>query len=292
MLKERAIRIGKPVPLAAVVTEPAAFNPRLPALLLLNSGVMHHVGSCRMSVKLARAAAEQGLLALRFDFAGIGDSEPRSGTLSAGEAAQQQLAEVMDYLSRTRGIESFILYGLCSGAMASFNKAVQDPRVVGIAQLDGYCYRTWRYHYEHYRPRLLQKERWLSFLRRRLLGRRPPATASEVAGIDDEFLEVPIFDQAPPRETVAAGLRQLVDRGVRMYTCFTGGEPNYNYATQYRDSFREVDFKDLLQLEYFPRTNHIITQPEQQRRVIDNISSWVVTVAAAAAADESIKNVA
>ena len=62
MLKERAIRIGKPVPLAAVVTEPAAFSPRLPALLLLNSGVMHHVGSCRMSVKLARAADNRYLI--------------------------------------------------------------------------------------------------------------------------------------------------------------------------------------------------------------------------------------
>lgn len=281
MLKERAIRIGKPVPLAAVVTEPAAFDPRRPAVLLLNSGVMHHVGSCRMSVKLARAMAGRGLLALRFDFAGIGDSEPRGGTLAAGEAALAQLEEVMDYLRRTRGVERFILYGLCSGAMTSFRMACRDERVVGIVQIDGYCYRTWRYHYEYYRPRLLRKERWVSALGR-LLGRRRQAAAA--TGVDDAFLEVPTFDQPPAQEVVAAGLRQLVERGVRMYACFTGGEANYNYAGQYRDSFRSVDFRGLLREEYYPQTNHIITQPDQQRLVIDSIVSWV-----AAAADELIK---
>lgn len=242
-----------------------------------------------MSVKIARAVAEQGLLALRFDFAGIGDSEPRGGSQVASEAELAQLAEVMDYLWRTRGIERFILYGLCSGARASFNMACRDERVVGFVQIDGYCYRTWRYHYEHYRPRLFRRERWVSALRR-ILGLRRVDTGA-VPAVDAAFLEVPTFDRTPPREVVADALRCLVARGVRMYTCFTGGEPDYNYANQYLDSFRDVNFRGLLKLDYYPRANHIITQPDQQRLVIGNIVQWVVSTATATA-NEAIKDVA
>jgi pimeloyl-ACP methyl ester carboxylesterase len=283
VIRERAFQIGRPVPLTAISSEPADFSARRPALLLLNSGVMHHVGSCRLSVKIARAAAERGLLALRFDFAGIGDSEPRRGTLSATESALQQLGEVMDFLQQQRGVDRFILYGLCSGAMASFNMACRDPRVVGIAQINGYAYTTWRYHLEHYLPHLLDRARWSSFLRRsmlRMIGRYQPPSAESVSGIDRAHLEVPTFDQLPPRDKVAEGLRAITARGVRLYTCFTGGEPHYNYREQYRDCFRDVDFGELLELYYYPEANHIITQPKIQAAVIGGIVDWACRLAA------------
>jgi hypothetical protein len=293
MLKERAIRVGKPVPLVGVVSEPAALDPSRPALLVLNSGIMHHVGACRLSVKIARAVAEHGLLAARFDFSSIGDSEPRRGTLSVEEAAIAEMREVMDYLQRTRGMNRFIIYGLCSGADCAFNIAQVDERVIGIVQLDAYCYRTWRYYVEYYLPLLFRGARWRSFLRRgvqRLRGKRLVKTASEAAGIDEQYLEIPRYTRVfPPQATVADGLRTLTARGVKMYVNFTGGEANYNYTGQYRDSFRDVNFKDLLRVDYYPQTNHIVTQPDQQRRIVDNISQWVASVAAAPAAKASAK---
>ena len=71
-MKERALRIGRPTPLIGVVSEPEAFDPARPAVIILNSGIMHHVGACRLSVKLAREVAAKGLLAARFDYSGIG----------------------------------------------------------------------------------------------------------------------------------------------------------------------------------------------------------------------------
>ncbi len=79
-MPERIVKIGKPQPLVGLLTEPVNPDPGAPAVLILNSGVMHHVGTCRMSVRLARAFADQGVAALRFDFSGIGDSPSRSGS--------------------------------------------------------------------------------------------------------------------------------------------------------------------------------------------------------------------
>lgn len=282
-MRERALRIGKPTPLIGVSSEPDAFDPELPAVLVLNSGVMHHVGACRLSVKIARAVAARGLLAVRFDYSGIGDSEPRRGSDSFEEVSLRECAEVMDYIQKTRGTRRFILYGLCSGADAAYNTALADTRVIGICQIDAYCYITWRYYVEYYLPILFHGHRWKSFLRNRwqsLSRRSAPRSPSEVAGVDDQYFEVPTYTRIfPPREVIAEGLRKLAGRGVQLYVIFTGGEAHYNYQSQYRDSFSDVSFGDSLQVDYFAETNHIITQPASQTRVVQRIADWVLRLA-------------
>ena len=281
-MRERALRIGKPTPLVGVVTEPDRFDPDLPALIVLNSGVLHHVGACRLSVKIARAVAAGGMLAVRFDYSGIGDSEPRRGSEHFEIASRKECAEVMDYLGTTRGVRRFILYGLCSGADAAYNTALADERVIGIAQIDAYCYITTRYYLEYYAPVLFDAARWKSFLRRMLKrandgGASPP---DPLNGNNDGDFESPTYTRVfPPREQIAAGLRALMARDVRMHIVFTGGEPHYRYRSQYRDSFRDVPFGDRLHVDYLPETNHIITQPPYQERVVVGISKWVQDLA-------------
>lgn len=277
-MKERAVKIGTPTPLIGVISEPDAFDPARPAVIIMNSGVMHHVGSCRLSVKIARAVADQGLLALRFDYSGIGDSEPRRGSSSFDELSVTECAEVMNYLQRTRGVQQFVLYGLCSGADAAYNTALADARVIAISQIDPYSYRTGRYHAVRVLDFLSSPSRVGRFLVRRLrsLVGRGAATATAAAAIDGEFLEIPTYTRIfPPREQVAAGLAKLVARGVKVQALFMGtGE--YNHVGQFRDSFRDVPFGDLLSVEYFPQSDHIVTHPRMQREVVGKIVTWLV----------------
>lgn len=283
-MRERTLRIGRPTPLVGVATEPDNFDPARPALIVLNSGVLHHVGACRLSVKIARAAASGGLLAVRFDYSGIGDSEPRRGSDHFELVSRRECAEVMDHLQATRGVKQFILYGLCSGADAAYNTALVDPRVVAIAQIDAYCYVTPRFYYEYYRPIVFKAGRWKSFLGRqwnRLLGARKAAEDEKAPSAEGNF-DTPTYTRIfPPRDEVAAGLGALIARDVRMFVIFTGGEPHYRYRGQYRASFPEVPFGDRLQVEYYPQTNHIITQPAYQERVVRDISEWAIALVVA-----------
>lgn len=280
-IRERALRIGSPVPLVGVTSEPPQFDVSKPAVIVLNSGVMHHVGACRLSVKIAREIAARGLLAVRFDYSGIGDSEPRRGSDAFDEVSLRECAEVMDYVQRTRGVREFILYGLCSGADAAYNTALVDHRVVAMAQIDAYCYETMRFHVERYRRAVANPSRWRGYLSRRvarLLGHGQ--AADEQGGADAQHFELPSYIRVfPPREQVAAGLRALVDRGVKMHVIFTGSEHHYNHAAQYRASFPEVAFGNVLTVDYFPEANHIITQPRYQRVVVDRIAGFAAAVA-------------
>ncbi|HEY3699046.1 MAG TPA: alpha/beta hydrolase [Spongiibacteraceae bacterium] len=282
-MKERSLRIGKPTPLIGVASEPENFNPDLPAVLVLNSGVMHHVGTCRLSVKIGRTIAASGLLAVRFDYSGIGDSEPRRGALSFEESSIGETREVMDYLQKTRGINQFILYGLCSGADASYVSALADERVVGIVKVDPYCYRTWQYPLRYYAPLLLDVKRWKNYLFKKLgalLGKgKQSRSPNEIAGVEEQYFEVPTYTRRfPPRDQVALGLQKLIDRNVHIYVIFTGGEPEYIYQQQYRQSFSDVNFRGLLRVDYYPQTNHIITQIEYQQRIVAEITGWVAAI--------------
>jgi len=131
---EKAVLFGARQSLAGIVTEPAiAGDPRaMTAVILLNAGIVHRVGPGRIYVKIARAVAAMGFVVLRFDFSGIGDSAVRHDHLGFDKSAVVEAQEAMDYLYATKGIEHFLFLGGCSGALASFETACCDPRVLGV----------------------------------------------------------------------------------------------------------------------------------------------------------------
>ena len=279
-MRERVVSIGQANPLVGILTQPEASaisNPSV-AVILLNSGVIHRVGSCRLSVTLARTLVEQaGLLTLRFDFSGIGDSEARRNTLTAAESAVDEVLEAMDYLTREKQIKQFILYGLCSGAYASYRTAVKDPRVIGIAQIDGYCYLSWKSYWYHYVPRIFALARWTSVVRR-ALGLKKTVSGAAVSGVEQRFFEVPQFPDFPPKTEVEAGLAQLAKRGLKLFSVFCRSD-HYNYEGQFSDCFSTADFGNNHRLIYLTQASHILAEPEDQVLVVNSMAQWAKATA-------------
>ncbi|HEX9729020.1 MAG TPA: hypothetical protein VGA37_10990 [Gemmatimonadales bacterium] len=271
-MREKAIRFGQTATLVGVLAEPSTKDPRRdrPAVVMLNSGILHRVGFCRMHVRLARRFADEGVTALRFDFSGIGDSEPRRDTLAFEESAPLEVRETMDYLE-AKGFTTFILLGLCSGADMAFDVARVDRRVVGVAQLDAFAYRTKRFWLHHYGPRLTDRAAWGRLLRK-VAGRGPKRRSGPT-----EMEEIPTYVRDfPPRDRVARDLRGLVERDVQQLYIYSGGQAGfYNYRTQFRDMFRDVDFLNTLQVEYVPEADHIFTGLGPQDFVIETTSRWM-----------------
>jgi alpha-beta hydrolase superfamily lysophospholipase len=66
--------------LFGVVSEPVAAGQDVrDAVVMLNSGTIHHIGPSRLYVAIARRCAARGIGALRVDLSGVGDSGLRSG---------------------------------------------------------------------------------------------------------------------------------------------------------------------------------------------------------------------
>jgi pimeloyl-ACP methyl ester carboxylesterase len=284
-MRERAIRFGKATPLIGVLTEPARAEGR-PGVVFLNSGILHHVGACRLHVRLARRLAEDGFTSLRFDLSGIGDSEARKDSLSFEQSAVLEVREAMDYLQASKGIGEFLLVGLCSGADMGFRVSLEDPRVVGLAQMDAYAYRTSGYYLHHYGPRLLSAEVWKNFLRRKLLGRVPAAPGAKGSEPGEDYVRAEYRRRFPPKAEVEAGLRTLAGRGVDLLFLFSGGQvDHYNHRRQHERAFRSIDFRGWIRVEYYGDADHLFSAFEHQEAVDRVIHEWAGQVAGAGVAD-------
>ncbi len=105
-MHERVVRFGPDKRLIGILTEPRAGSGDRPGTLLLNSGLVHRIGASRMHVHMARALVKEGMTSLRFDFSGIGDSEPRRDGLTFEQAAVQEIRDAMDLLAPHPGDRS------------------------------------------------------------------------------------------------------------------------------------------------------------------------------------------
>jgi pimeloyl-ACP methyl ester carboxylesterase len=118
-------------------------QPRPTAILLLSPGVKMRVAPHRLYMRMAEEFAALGYLVLRFDFEGLGDSEGEVreslltdlyGTIQVGRYVSDTIA-AMDWVEAEHGLRSFVVAGLCGGAITGLLAAERDPRIVSLLGL-------------------------------------------------------------------------------------------------------------------------------------------------------------
>jgi pimeloyl-ACP methyl ester carboxylesterase len=137
--EEKPVFFSRRPDLFGVLCKP--YGPaRRAAVVFLNTGSNHHIGTSRMTVTMARELAKLGFLSLRLDIGGIGDSDAPTGR--SGDDVRNSIVDVSSALDglKDRGYDEFILVGLCSGAKLALEATLQDDRVVGqiLLNLQGF----------------------------------------------------------------------------------------------------------------------------------------------------------
>lgn len=281
MVNEQVLLMGPRKALVGIVTpaaEGAATAPDRPAVVVLNSGIIHRVGANRMSVQLCRQLAAQGVDAVRFDLSGIGDSESRDDGLALLDATLADIREALDTLQATRGFQRFVLVGLCSGADHAVVYAGGDPRVVGLVLLDPSIPHTPRYYLNHYARRATRLSSWLNIARGKhplwqAIGQRMHGAAHAEASEEGTR---PDLDSPQARAFLAKAYAAAHRAGNRFLAVLTAEREEYhNYPEQLVDAFPDVPFGERLQLEYFEETDHTFTGEGTRERVIGGIVKWV-----------------
>lgn len=278
-MKEKIVEIGEGYKLNAIVSLPETVEEKKPALIILNSGVMHRVGTCRTSVSLARKAAENGTLALRFDLSGIGDSSARATGDTDDDRVKAEVFAAMDFVQKNYGIKQFLLYGLCSGAHNSYKAALVDDRIVGLAGIDGFAYKTKKFYFNKIAARIFRLSFWINTVKRILASGKSAGNQAE-SEADYEIGEM--WPSYPPREETEKGYAKLIDRGVKLLIIYTGGQADeYNYQDQFYDMYPSVEFGNSLELKLIPEASHIMAEPLCQQQIFSTIQNWIKANSAA-----------
>lgn len=261
-LSETPCQFGEGGRLLGMLTLPATRDPARPVVVVPNTGVEHRVGPNRLHVQLARALAAAGYVVLRFDTAGLGDSDPAPG---APANASQDLKTVLDGLE-ARGLgRRYALVGLCSGAHDAHQFARgADERLKAMFFIDGYTYPTPRFSRLLWRARLLHPLRSLQHLIARLRG--PGLDAP--AGLDTDFIVWPTAAEA------AQDFRAFLDRGLSLAFLFTGDvQSSYLYREQHTDVFPEL--RGRVQTWFLPHIDHTLTRQRAREELIGLVRGWL-----------------
>ena len=133
-VRERIYTIERPAgSIFGILAEPGPeIQPGECCVLFLNSGAVRHTGPNRMWVEAARRWAARGVMSLRLDLQGIGESDGEQN-LDVASLYQEQLVTqveiVMDSLRSRLGVRRFAAIGLCSGAFWAFHAAIRNPDI-------------------------------------------------------------------------------------------------------------------------------------------------------------------
>lgn len=119
LLTERPVFFGSEALLFGIVTEPRPGEVRRRAVIMLNAGADYHIGASGIYVGLARLWARRGYIALRMDFAGLGDSGTRPGRPEQEvfpPAALDDIRAAIEWVRTRYDVRDVTLCGFCSGA--------------------------------------------------------------------------------------------------------------------------------------------------------------------------------
>ena len=287
---ESAIRFGTDNSLVGIVSSPDRHSRQADAfgVVLLNAGIIHRVGPHRMNVRLARALAQQGATALRFDHAGIGDSPARKDALSFQDAARAEVRQAIEWLRVHKGCSRFVLIGLCSGTLTSFRAAGENDRVVGMVLLNALLEDattlsddvvndtiTRKVARSYLADKVWSARSWAKLLKggtdlRRVVGVVAARLKGLIAG--------------PPLSAGGADvLRQLDEmsgRGVATLFVFSdGGTVHEYFRASLGHGVRALSKHAPITVEVLDRADHNFTALEDQKRVEELVTQWAMGLA-------------
>lgn len=272
-MSERAITFGPSGSLVGVLGEPERSTRRdVPAVLLWNVGINHHVGPSRIWVDLSRRLVRAGFVVLRFDLSGLGDSEPRQGGSSEGERALADVRDAMDTVTKHTGIRTFAVTGFCSGVDSAHAITFLDDRVVGAAFIEGYTYPT-MLHRVRQPFKVLRQRRWERWLKRRI-----PSLAGGRGNARDVAAGEPIFvREYPTEERFKDDVRAMLDRKKHLLFVYAAGtRDHYSYKSQILDILGRFRGRNV-EVAYLKRADHVFSRHEDRLALLDRMTVFFDT---------------
>jgi pimeloyl-ACP methyl ester carboxylesterase len=297
---ETPLSFGRSHRLFGLLTEPAG-AAAAPVVILLNAGLIHHVGPRRIHVRLARRLAGRGLRVLRIDLSGIGDSESRRDGLSAVEGVVSDVREAMDALAQRLHAREFVLFGICSGAKIAFQVARRDPRVVGTVLIDPGDFgrqaqaspasgdSAFVQHYvRHYWRSVFSKGLSLKRVVGWFTGKANYAYARKVLSTQLRGLFGSRREARETREALSAELEALAARGARSLLLYgEQGASRVFFEMMLQESLARRAADGRIAVRILPETDHNFVTLASQAQLLRAVESWVEPWSAATAAPEA-----
>lgn len=241
-VQEHAVFLDEKKQLFGIVS--ASQHTPQKAVLLINSGANHRTGPNRLYVQLARHFAERGLLALRLDIGGLGDSlspETEDEHIVYAPHAIEDVKIALCYLRENWNINDIYATGICSGGYHAYKAALADAPFSGVILINPLTFNFKAgdsldtpnsqaiAEAQRYRKSALQADKWKNLLTGKtdprvvaqFVGRR----AADVAG--RRALNLAQKFGYRRSDDLGAALETLARRDIKLHFIFAEDDPGF-----------------------------------------------------------------
>ncbi len=264
------VLLGEGRQLFGIRTLPTGIRPSKHGVIVLNSGLLHHVGPFRLHIDLSDRLAAQGYAIVCLDQSAKGESPRRTG-MSRQQSVLLDYDDAMAELAQY-GITHAVLVGLCSGADDAGLIASHRDSVSGIVSLDGYARRNLyyliKYVVTHYGKRIFSVSAWTRFLRRKADRLAAGNAEQELDGID-------IRNWGSDAEMLEQ-YSNFLGRGGKLLAIFTTGQDYYNHRGQLAAELTVPPGTGKVDEVFYTDANHTYSLTSHRERLLDQINTWIV----------------
>ena len=302
---EREVRFGAQSRLVGFLAEPVDGLVRGPGVVLINAGLIHHVGPHRQWLEMARRWASLGIPSLRIDLGGIAGSAPPEGEAINRPYPAWAVDDVTEAIARLRKIPGVdpevVLVGLCAGAHNSFHAARRLAGIRAIIMIDPINYymmdsdplnsaeweAEWKTHaeYDWYTSRLSDPKAWRRLLSgqvnlkfvTRILIRKGLAVLSAWATTLLPSAVVTRF--TGQRGDLGGDLTRIVERGTAVHMIFAGNAPGLWYLRMYaRRALRKLSSSARFTLQIGDGADHTFSRWGWRRWLNNTITDLLISL--------------
>lgn len=294
---EEAVKFGAIDGLIGVVTQPSVGpNNSLPAIIMLNAGLIHRIGPNRLYVKMARAFDELGFTSLRFDLSGIGDSKNSTQNLDFKSNGVENVKEAMNFLNVNKGIQRFIILGICSGSDIAFRASIEDERIIATIPINGYYFdmlgadpifniASKACSMRYYKKNALKASRWIKILsgQSKVFSKKNVSTFFNLISKDvlkriNRKQKTALQDHRGENgdRYPITNWEKLMGRKVCMLHVFSEGSVAYDvYNITVAKKLKGFIQQGLLDFELLNNVDHIFTPDWSQELLVSMVTSWL-----------------
>lgn len=293
--------------LRGMLHEPDPRIARGICIMLLSPGIKGRVGPHRLYLKMAGRLVGLGFHVLRFDFAGLGDSDGAVNesvlanvysSIQSGRYVGDTIA-AMDWMERECGVDQFVGSGLCGGSITALLAGAGDLRMKSMLALsiptvlDGGEANWGRFATSQQLPgirrgyimRLVKADAWRRFLTgqsnyrtmwRSLRAALPyfREASLETATVVDAVAD-PVDDTNP--KFAPAFLTFLRSRRP-MLLVFSGGDRHqWNFEEKFvaRNRANLEPLTSYYEVRTIANANHILSDPAWVRELLELLVGWL-----------------
>lgn len=240
------------------------------AVIVMNSGAVHHIGQNRLWVRIAREWAQKGCTVLRLDLSGIGDSPRRLGAVGdavySAEAAGDLDAAVA-YMRKHFPDSELQLLGLCSGAYHAFKGAVRGLDIQAAMLINPLTFHNWRPPAAGAFKKLARGKVSLHLVQKKvraLVWHLAKTTGQKIASIG----------RGARHSELGAELHAAHQHGIALRFVFSVGEPGIDMLRQQSaGALEDMVQRGAVSIDYITEADHTFTRMDARERLMATLNT-------------------